>query len=214
MAHCPLDASFVPNSHGVGCIVDSYVRYLLRSSVTSIQTEEWRLALHKYVLPLMAFCIFTTQANADCAAGFDQFTFCDIKGRDTSVSVCNDDHTVTYSYGAFGKSPELFLTETIEDIEYHPWDGPALLSGSVIFRNGNYAYEIVSAFEQVPFDEGASAITHFGWITVSRNGVTLDRLECMPEPSRYSYGDGIYNRKLAAGLYWDGYANGWVPLPD
>jgi hypothetical protein len=36
----------------------------------------------------------------------------------------------------------------------------------------------------------------------------------VPEPSRYGYGSGIYDRKLAAGLYWDGYSNGWVALPD
>ena len=172
------------------------------------------MTLQTKVWPVIALCILTTEATAGCATGFDPFTFCDIKGRDTSVSVCHDDHTVTYSYGAFGESPELFLSETIEDIEYFPWDGQGALSGSVTFRNGEYAYEIVSAFKHDFSDGEARAVSHFGWITVTRNGETLDRLECRPEPVRYGYGSGIYDRKLAAGLYWDGYANGWLPLPD
>ena len=173
---------------------------------------------YRYLWPALAFCISTTDARAGCEAGFDPYTICDIKGRDTVLSVCHDTNSVTYSYGAFGKVPELELHETIAEIDYFPWDGPIAMSGSVTFHNGDYAYEVVSIFEPDPFDGASSAVTHFGWIMVSRDGKLLERLECIPEPARYAYGSGIYENKVAAGFAWNSETKGWLPvaiaLPD
>lgn len=161
-----------------------------------------------------AFSMFMTQANAACPSGFDPFTICDINSRGAVVAVCHDNTTVTYSYRTVGENPELTLSETINNIDYFPWDVPGPLSGSVTFHNGTYAYEVVSVFKADPFDGAASGVNHFGWVTVTQNGETVDRLECRPEPVRYAYGSGIYEAKEAAGLFWDGYEKGWVSLPD
>lgn len=110
----------------------------------------------------MGFCIVTTEAGAGCPSGFDPFAICDFEGRDTTVYLCSNENTVTYSYSAFGEDPELILYETIKDIDYIPWDGPGALSGSVTFRNGDYAYEVASVFEADPFDGAPHAVNRSG----------------------------------------------------
>jgi hypothetical protein len=114
-----------------------------------------------------------------------------------------------YSYGTPGQVPDLTLFDTVKDIDYVPLNGSGGVSGAVTFYNGDYAYEIASIFESDPFDGAASAVNHIGWINVTRNGRTLGRLECLPEPARYPYGSGIYDGKLAFGLVWDD-QSGWV----
>jgi hypothetical protein len=65
----------------------------------------------------------TSKAQAGCAPGQEPFTSCQIEGRDTEVFVCFDDNVATYSYGPIGGSPELFLSETIAQVDFQPWSG-------------------------------------------------------------------------------------------
>ncbi len=157
----------------------------------------------------MVLGLLASQATADCGRGNIPFTFCDIAGKDTVLRVCHDDFTVTYSYGVSGEVPQLYLSEPITTVDYHPWDAPAPTSGSITFRNGDYAYEVASLFVTQPFDDDIPSVTHFGWVTVTRNGEIVDKLECRPEPSRYVYGGALYERMTAMGLVWNGYGRGW-----
>lgn len=154
--------------------------------------------------------ISASEARADCSPALIPFTVCDIVGKDTVLRVCHDDFTVTYSYGRPDEVPELYLSEPIETVDYYPWDAPEPTSGSITFRNGDYAYEVASLFVSPPFADDIPSVTHFGWITVTRNGEIVDKLECRPEPSRYAYGGSLYERMTAMGLVWNGYGQGWT----
>jgi hypothetical protein len=177
--------------------------------VINIGTKDCPLKQHVTALVTIAFALLTTHASAGCAPGFDPFTVCDIKGRDTSVHVCHDDQNVTYSYGVFGDAPQLYLSEPIAMADYHPWDAPAVTSGSITFHSGDYAYEVASSFTYEFFADDIPSVTHFGWVTVTRNGEILDKLECMPKPVRYPYGGTLYDRMIAVGMVWKGYERGW-----
>jgi hypothetical protein len=160
------------------------------------------------ILPAFAFCIVATDVSADCARGMIPFSSCEIVGRSTFLNVCHDDFRVSYSYGTRGNVPELYLSEPIATVDYRPWDGDALI-GSITFRNGAYAYEVVSGFNSEFSDEGLS---HFGWVTVSYNGEELSKLECVQTSVESVYGSDVYDLKVAAGLRWDGEETGWVTV--
>lgn len=165
---------------------------------------------HNKVFAAIVLGLWASQATADCASGRIPLTVCDIAGKDTVLRVCHDDFTVTYSYGVAGEVPQLFLSEPIATVDYHPWDAPAPTSGSITFRNGEYAYEVASLFVTQPFDDDIPSVTHFGWVTVTRNGEVVDKLECRPEPSRYVYGGALYEHMTAMGLEWNGYEQDWT----
>ena len=154
--------------------------------------------------------LLASQTSADCAPGLIPYMICDIADEETVLRVCYDNFTVTYSYGLPGEIPQLYLSEPIATVEYHPWDAPAPTSGSITFRNGDYAYEVASLFVSQPFAADIPSMTHFGWVTVTRSGVIVDKLECRPEPSRYVYGGSLYERMTAMGLEWNGYGRGWT----
>ncbi|WP_342076336.1 hypothetical protein [Yoonia sp. SS1-5] len=168
------------------------------------------MQFNKKVVTSIVLGPWASTATADCAPASDPFTFCDIAGRNTVLRVCFDDFNLTYSYGVPGETPQLFLSEPIADADYHPWDAPAPTSGSITFRSGDYAYEVASLFVTQPFDDGIPSVTHFGWITVTRNGEVVDKLECRPEPARYTYGGSLYERMTAMGMVWKGYGRGWT----
>jgi hypothetical protein len=170
----------------------------------------WRLKRYTVVWSTIAFGLVATEASSDCGQGSIPFSSCDIVGRDASLDVCLDDFTVTYRYGKRGEIPELYLSEPIETVDYRPWDGHAFV-GSIIFSNGDYAYEVVSGFNSEFSDEGLS---HFGWITVLLQGEPLTRFECVQETVGAVYGSDIYDRKVAVGLKWYGEERGWLPAPD
>ena len=173
------------------------------------RTKDRPLKHNLTISAAIAFALLTTQASAGCETGFDPFILCDIKQRNTGVSVCHDDQKVTYSYGVYGEAPQLFMSQPIATADYHPWDAPAATSGSITFHVGEYAYEVASGFTYEFFTDDIPSVTHFGWITVMRNGAIIDRLECIPEPTRYPYGGTLYDRMIAMGLIWNGYEHGW-----
>jgi hypothetical protein len=177
--------------------------------IKDYRAKDWPLNHNVTTLTAIAFALLTTQASAGCEPGFDPFTVCDIQGRDTTVHVCHDDKEATYSYGVYGEAPQLFLSKPIAMVDYHPWDAPAATSGSITFNSGEYAYEIASGFTSESFAYDIPSVTHFGWITVTRNGDVLDKLECIPEPSRYPFGGTLYDRMVAIGMVWNGYERGW-----
>ncbi|MEL6688063.1 MAG: hypothetical protein AAFP97_10640 [Pseudomonadota bacterium] len=164
----------------------------------------------KMVMSAIGLGLCGSGASADCGRGNIPFTFCDIAGKDTVLRVCHDGFAVSYSYGLTDEVPQLFLSEPIATVDYHPWDPPEPTSGSITFRNGEYVYEVASLFVTQPFDDDIPSVTHFGWITVTRNGEIVDKLECRPEPSHYVYGGALYERMTAMGLVWRGYEQGWT----
>jgi len=155
----------------------------------------------------------TTEAYAGCPQGQESFTSCRIDGRNTEVLVCYDDQFATYSYGPIGAAPDLFLSETIARVDFEPWSGSGkAISESVTFYNGDYSYEVVGGFDR-PFSEEEMLLGNrrFGWLEVAQNSERMSRLECIPETVTYGFGVGIYDVKVAAGLYWDEPSRTWLP---
>ncbi|MEY8828577.1 hypothetical protein AB9K34_09195 [Sedimentitalea sp. XS_ASV28] len=153
-----------------------------------------------------------TMAQADCPAGQEAFTSCQIEGRNTEVFVCFDDHVATYSYGPTGGTPELFLSENIEHVDFKPWSGLGkAISESVTFYNGDYAYDVGGGFDR-PFsdEEMAQPIRRFGWVEVTQRGERVVSLECIPDTVSYGFGGGIYDAKVAAGLTWSWDSKTWI----
>lgn len=151
-------------------------------------------------------------ALADCPAGQEASTSCQIEGRNTEVFICFDDQVATYSYGPIGGTPDLFLSEPIERLDFEPWSGLGkAISESVTFYNGDYAYDVGGGFDR-PFSEEEMAlpIRRFGWVEVTESGATAAYLECIPETVSYGWGGGIYDLKVAAGLVWDDYSKTWI----
>lgn len=149
---------------------------------------------------------------AGCPQGQEPFTTCKIKGRGTEVNVCFDNQVATYSYGPIGGTPELFLSETIERVDFEPWSGLGkAISESVTFYNGDYAYDVGAGFDR-PFSEEEALFPQrrFGWIEVTESGVHAASLECIPETVSFGFGGGIYDAKVALGLTWDQYSFTWV----
>lgn len=151
-------------------------------------------------------------AQADCPAGQEAFSSCQIEGRNTEVFVCFDDQVATYSYGPIGDTPDLFLSETIERVDFEPWSGLGkAISESVTFYNGDYAYNVGGGFDR-PFseEEMREPIRRFGWVVVTESGEIAASLECTPETVTYGFGGGIYDLKVAAGQTWDTESLTWI----
>ena len=161
---------------------------------------------------LFSGTFLATEMQASCPQGQESFTSCQIEGRNTEVLVCFSDQVATYSYGPIGSAPELFLSETIEHVDFEPWSGSGkAISESVTFYNGDYAYDVGGGFDR-PFSEEESLlpIRRFGWVEVTESGEHAASLECIPETVTYGFGGGIYDIKVAAGLEWDSDSFTWV----
>lgn len=160
--------------------------------------------------------VLGTVAHADCAPGEQVFTSCRIEGRNTEVFVCFDADTARYSYGPVGGPAELTLSETIENLEFEPWPGVGRsIWDSVTFRNGEYSYTVVGGVERLlPTENTLDAEIEtrpYGGIEIARNDEVLDQLECISETVSYTFGDALYNAKIAAGQDWDSTLRQWVP---
>lgn len=126
--------------------------------------------------------------------------------------MCFNDQVATYNYGPIGGAPELFLSETIEHIDFEPWSGLGkAISESVTFYNGDYAYDVGGGFDR-PFSDEEMLLDQrrFGWVEVTESGEHAASLECIPETVSYGFGGGIYDGKVAAGLTWDSYSFTWI----
>lgn len=153
-----------------------------------------------------------TMALADCPAGQEPFTSCQIEGRGTEVAVCFDDEVVTYRYGPIGGAPDLTLTDTIAYVDFEPWSGLGkAISESTTFYNGDYAYDVGGGFDR-PFseEEMQQPIRRFGWVEVTQSGAVAAYLECIPETLSYGFGGGIFDLKVAAGQTWDSESFTWI----
>lgn len=153
-----------------------------------------------------------TDMQAGCPQGQEAFISCQIEGRQTEVFVCFDDQVATYSYGPIGGAADLFLSETIEHVDFEPWSGSGKsIYENVTFYNGDYAYNVGGGFDR-PFSEEEMLlpIRRFGWVEVTESGEHAAGLECIPETVNYGFGGGILDAKVAAGLTWDSYSFTWI----
>lgn len=151
-------------------------------------------------------------AFADCPAGQELFTSCQVEGRGTEVAVCFDEQVVTYSYGPIGGASDLMLTDTIANVDFEPWSGVGkAISESITFYNGDYAYDVGGGFDR-PFsdEEMQQPIRRFGWVEVRESGAMAAYLECIPETVSYGFGGGLHDIKVAAGQSWDSDSLTWI----
>lgn len=69
------------------------------------KTKDQSLKKNLTMLATITFVLLTTQASAGCEVAFDPFMLCDIKDRNTSVSVGHDDQKVLTAMGLTVKFP-------------------------------------------------------------------------------------------------------------
>lgn len=67
--------------------------------------------------------LYAGHAQAGCLQGQEAVTSCQIEGKDKEVFVCFDDQIATYRYGPKNGAADLFLSETIRDVDFEPWSG-------------------------------------------------------------------------------------------
>ncbi|MDE1130027.1 MAG: hypothetical protein OSA49_00555 [Ascidiaceihabitans sp.] len=172
---------------------------------------------HYFTAGLICFGVLCAgHAQAGCPQGQDAFTSCQIEGKDKEVFVCFDDEIATYRYGPKAGAADLFLSETIRDVDFVPWSGLGkTIYENVTFYNGDYSYDVFGGFDR-PFSEEEMLlpIRRFGGIDVAKNGEHLARIECVPDTVTYGFGGGIYDAKVALGLEWDDYTATWRPSPN
>lgn len=176
----------------------------------------WSLGQYLKIGVLFLGFFGAAETQAGCPQGQETFTSCQIENRNTEVFVCYDDQVATYSYGAIDAAPDLFLSQTIETVDFEAWSGLGkAIHEKVTFYNGAYSYEVGGGFDR-PFSEEEMLlpIRRFGWIEVAQNGEKLSTLECIPDTVTYGFGAGIYDAKVAAGLEWDDYSKTWRPDPN
>lgn len=174
----------------------------------------WQVKRCLGFLHLFLGIAIASEAGADCPQGQDVFTSCRIEGRNTEVFVCHDDQIATYSYGPVGEVPDLFLSETIAELDFRPWSGVGkAIAESVVFYNQSYSYEVVGGFDR-PFsdEEMQREDWHFGWIEIAQNGKKLSRLACVADTVAFAFGGGLYDAKLAARQEWDERSQSWVSV--
>lgn len=194
----------------MGKVIDAMTVFKNLRKMISNEVRQLRQLLETGVLCLGAF--ITTEAAAGCPQGQEAFTSCQIEGRNTEVFVCFDDQVATYSYGPIGGPPELFLSESIERVDFEPWSGLGrAISESVTFYNEEYGYDVGGGFDRPFTDEEASQpLRRFGWVEVTESGQRAASLECIPDTVSYGFGGGIHDAKVAAGLSWDWDSKTWV----
>ncbi len=148
-------------------------------------------------------------AYAGCLSDEQTFMACKIADSGKSLRVCFDDDTVHYRFGAADQSPELALSVAMVEAVYQPWPGIGrAIWESVAFPNADYTYEVFAGFDRmVEGDEDESA--GFGGVHVMRNDQIVGELRCAPESLDFTWGEGLFAAKEAAGMTFDLESQTW-----
>lgn len=128
------------------------------------------------------------------------------------VSVCYDDSTAVYTYGAPGQTPELTLRENIATLDYTPWPGVGrAIWETVTFRNGDYRYSVTGGLDRISSESPDAAVetTSFGGVTVSQDEVVIADLTCATKGLAFEWADTLFAAKTAAGATYDPATYSW-----
>ncbi|WP_322895147.1 MULTISPECIES: hypothetical protein [unclassified Yoonia] len=150
-------------------------------------------------------------AQADCLPGEQTFMACQIEDSGKSLRVCFDNDTVNYRFGPAGQPPELALSATITDVDYTPWPGVGrAIWENVRFTSSGYIYEVYAGFDRMSEDDHAS----FGGVRVSFGEKNVAELTCAPDGLDFTWGEGLFAAKEAAGMAYDREGQRWITRQD
>ena len=157
-------------------------------------------------------CFSAAPVWADCAVDQTLFLGCHIEGRNRVVSVCYDQSTAVYTYGAPGQIPELTLREDIATLDYAPWPGVGrAIWETVTFHNGDYSYSVTGGFDRMPSDDPDADVetTSFGGVMVSQDGAVISDLTCATKGLAFEWADTLFAAKTATGATYDPATQSW-----
>lgn len=162
--------------------------------------------------------LFATSGMASAACGPDEevFVSCQIAERETTLKVCIGAEMATYRYGPEGQ-PELSLAEPNASVGYTPWPGVGrAIWEDITFQNGAYSYTAYGGFDRQFGDETDEDVDNrrFGGVNVSRDGVILAELACIPRSVDFGWGQALWDAKIAAGLAYDQRSQTWYPTAE
>lgn len=150
-------------------------------------------------------------ARAACMPEEQTFMACQIEGSGKSLRVCFDDGTVHYRFGPLGQSPELALSSSVAKVDYTPWPGIGrAIWENVRFTNAGYIYEVYAGFDRMSEDDSAG----FGGVRISFGDKDVAVLTCATDALDFTWGEGLFAAKEAAGMMFDHEARTWVAQQD
>ena len=152
---------------------------------------------------LLAVIGWAGAAGAACLPDEQTFMACTIAGNGKSLSVCYDADRVHYRFGAPGQPPELALSSPVAEVDYTPWPriGRAIWE-SVLFPNDGYVYEVFAGFDRMIMEDDPEEPA-FGGVQVLRDDQIIAELRCAPDTVDFTWGEGLFLAKEAAGLSYD-----------
>ena len=132
-----------------------------------------------------------------------ELMFCALQDSGKMVTVTLDGPDVTYEFGNLNAVPDLFLTTPAADIDYQPWPGVGnTIWETITFYNGDYGYSVVMGVERV------NNPAKYGGITVTKDGIEIANLDCLPSSVAFEVVNPLYDIKTAAGWCVDRSAKG------
>lgn len=148
-------------------------------------------------------------AGAACLPNEKTFMACTIAGNGKSLRVCFDTDMVHYRFGAPDQPPELTLSSPVVAVDYTPWPGIGrAIWESVHFPNAGYVYEVFAGFDRM-IQEDDPEDPAFGGVHVLRDDQVIAELRCSPDSVDFTWGDGLFLAKEAAGTTYDMSTRTW-----
>jgi hypothetical protein len=153
---------------------------------------------------VLAFALLApTAAFAACPG--ETLLSCPTGGK--QLELCLNGDSLTYSFGPKG-APELTLTKKVRDVTYNPWPGVgSAIWDSVVFNNGEIAYEVWTSFERDPdntLTEGGVNVLNgeelVATLTCAKGSVEKDLMR-------------VWEAKEAAGQCWNFEKIVWQDAP-
>lgn len=163
----------------------------------------WRLAFCWFVVPSVALA---------CAPGETLHFFCTFQNGTKEVTVCHDDRTALYRFGAKGRAPELTIEQDVARLAYTPWPGIGrTIWEEVTFETAGHSYTVFASIDREPPADGAHdiVVTVSGGIVVARGDDSLATLTCDPGSVAFPWGTALFDAKEAAGMCYDPATRNW-----
>jgi hypothetical protein len=153
-----------------------------------------------------AVCILSAAllVTGTAAKAYDvELMFCALQDSGKMVSIRMDGPDVTYAFGDLNVMSDLILTTPVADIDYQPWPGVGnTIWETITFYNGDYGYSVVMGVERV------NNPAKYGGITITKNGIEIANLDCLPSSVSFEVVNPLYDAKTEAGWCVDRSAKG------
>jgi hypothetical protein len=164
-------------------------------------------ALLRYTALLAAMAF---PALADCQPPWETFMSCEIEGSGKRLEVCFDRQAAAYNFGP-QSAPELELIYPIAELAYRPWPGVgSSIWEEIDFPHAGHLYTVSAGIDRRVREDETEPPRLWGGVEVRKGAQVLATLQCAPETVAFSWSQGLYEAKEAAGFSWDYSRHEWV----